>query len=128
MIVEEINCSICGSSEKLPVLTTKLGLSLVRCVKCDFQFYSHRPLSKHIEEYYHGEYFYRKVNIKSIEKVLPLLPEIPGKLLDVGCGVGALVSLANKIGWNAVGMDTSPKAVELAKRGLSLDILPNHLG
>lgn len=116
MILEEIKCSICGSSGKLPVLTTKLGLSLVRCVQCGFQFYSPRPPSEHIEEYYHGEDFYRKVNIKSVEKVLPLLPKTLRKLLDVGCGVGALVSLANKIGWDAVGMDTSPKAVELAKR------------
>lgn len=127
MILEEINCSICGSSGKLPVLTTKLGFSLVRCIQCGFQFYSPRPASEHIEEYYHGEDFYRNVNIQSVENVLPLLPKIPGKLLDVGCGVGALVSLSNKIGWNAVGMDTSPKAVELGKRELDLDILPNRL-
>ncbi len=97
MILEEINCSICDSAGKRPVLTTKLGLSLVRYGQCGFQFYSPRPSSEHIEEFYHGEDFYRKVNIQSVEKVLPLLPKIPGKLLDVGCGVGALVSLANKI-------------------------------
>ncbi len=125
--LEEINCSICGSSGKLPVLTTKLGFSLARCVQCSFQFYSPRPPSEHIEEYYFGEDFYRKVNVKSVESVLPLLPEIPGTLLDVGCGVGALVSLANKIGWNAVGVDTSPKAVELAKKELNLDILSDRL-
>ena len=99
---------------------------MVSCAECDFQYYSPRPPTAHIEAYYHGVEFYEKINFPAIEIALSLLPESQGKLLDVGCGVGALVAVSRKMGWDAVGMDTSPKAVELAKKKLDLEILPNY--
>ena len=128
---EEIDCALCGSSNPIPVLSSKSGLFLARCAQCDFHFYSPRPRIDQIESYYHGEDFYQKVNITAVEIVMEILAHHkiqPGKLLDVGCGVGSLVALLQKLGWQSVGMDTSPKAAELAKRELGLDILQAHLG
>jgi len=127
----EINCPLCGSSEKIPVLQSKEGHFLSRCVQCDFHFYSPRPASARIEAYYHEEEFYEKVNITAVEIVMDILGYHQlrtGKLLDVGCGVGALVALAGKKGWSAVGMDPSQKAKELAKKILDIEILNSYLG
>lgn len=42
---------------------------------------------------------------------LPRLPKGGGMLLDVGCGDGSFLRLANTCGWNVVGLDPDPKAV-----------------
>jgi len=127
----EVNCALCESSEKELVFRTRDGHFLSRCLRCGFQFYSPRPDSQRIEAYYHEEAFYEKTNITAVEIVMEILAHHnlrSGKLLDIGCGVGALVALAGKKGWDAVGMDPSPKAVELAKQVLDLDILQTYLG
>jgi 2-polyprenyl-3-methyl-5-hydroxy-6-metoxy-1,4-benzoquinol methylase len=127
----EVNCALCESSEKELVFKTKDGHFLSRCLNCGFQFYSPRPDSPQIEAYYHEEEFYEKTNITAVEIVMEILAHHnlrSGKLLDIGCGVGALVALAGKKGWEAVGMDPSPKAAALAKQVLDLDILQSYLG
>lgn len=130
-IMEKVNCALCGSSDNIPVLTTTGGHFLARCAQCGFQFYSPRPRARWIEAYYHDEAFYEKTNITAVEIVMDILAHrqaTPGKLLDVGCGIGALVALARKKGWDAVGIDTSPKAAALAKRELDIDVLQTCLG
>lgn len=53
------------------------------------------------------------------------LPKHPkGRLLDVGCGNGDFLEFATRAGWQAVGVEPDPKAVEVARaRGLTV-----HLG
>jgi SAM-dependent methyltransferase len=42
------------------------------------------------------------------------MPE-PGTLIDVGCGLGALLAEARACGWQAIGFDPSPSAVAEAR-------------
>jgi len=50
--------------------------------------------------------------------------KVRGRLLDVGCGNGELLSLAQKMGWKAEGIDFDATAVDAARRrGLTV-----HLG
>ncbi len=126
----EVNCALCDSTEKEAVFKTRDGHFLARCVNCGFQFYSPRPTSQQIEAYYHEEEFYEKTNITAVEIVMDILAHHnlhQGKLLDIGCGVGALVALAQKKGWEAVGLDPSPRAAELAKQVLDLEITQSYL-
>jgi 2-polyprenyl-3-methyl-5-hydroxy-6-metoxy-1,4-benzoquinol methylase len=39
-----------------------------------------------------------------------------GRLLDVGCGVGAFLSAMSDLGWTAEGLDTDPRVVESCRR------------
>lgn len=125
--MEDKVCTLCGSSDKTPVFTTTGGHFLARCTQCEFQFYSPRPSVDQIEAYYHGDEFYDKVNFAAIEIAVSLLDRQPGKLLDIGCGVGALVAVTRKKGWDAVGIDPSHKAAELAKKELDLEIMQAYL-
>ena len=44
-----------------------------------------------------------------------------GRMLDVGCGDGSIVKLAQDLGWDAEGVDFDPQAVDAARRkGLSV--------
>ncbi len=46
----------------------------------------------------------------------------PGTLIDVGCGMGALLALGQKRGWHAIGLDPSASAVAHARaQGLEAD-------
>jgi SAM-dependent methyltransferase len=50
----------------------------------------------------------------------------PGRLLDVGTGVGELLKLARAGGWDAVGVDVDPAVVAYA-RGRGLDVRAGEL-
>jgi len=46
-----------------------------------------------------------------------------GKLLDIGCGAGAYLSLAASLGWQTYGLDPDPVAAEIARRsGSTIEI------
>ena len=45
------------------------------------------------------------------------VPQVPGqRLLDVGCGVGRFCHAAHAQGWRVVGIDISPRAIEIGRR------------
>lgn len=46
---------------------------------------------------------------------IPKVPKEGGLLLDIGCGNGSFLTLARSCGWNVIGLDPDPKAVEYAK-------------
>lgn len=52
---------------------------------------------------------------------LPAPPASGSRLLDFGCGNGAFLTVARHLGWEAVGLDPDPRAVEVA-RSLGLDV------
>ena len=52
---------------------------------------------------------------------MPRLPKGGGKLLDVGCGEGSFLRLAQSVGWDVIGLDPDPKAVtNAADQGLTV--------
>lgn len=55
---------------------------------------------------------------------MPLLPrDRPGRLLDVGCGNGTFLQMAQAAGWSIKGVDFDPVAVAEARReGLPVDL------
>jgi 2-polyprenyl-3-methyl-5-hydroxy-6-metoxy-1,4-benzoquinol methylase len=55
------------------------------------------------------------------------LPAVPsGRLLDVGCGSGGLLLVMRRLGWRVEGVDTDPRAVDVA-RSLGLDARQGNL-
>ncbi|TAK86015.1 MAG: class I SAM-dependent methyltransferase [Betaproteobacteria bacterium] len=46
----------------------------------------------------------------------------PGRLLDVGCGDGAVLDRLRGMGWQVEGVEVDPKAVESARRDLGLSV------
>lgn len=51
----------------------------------------------------------------------------PGRLLDIGCGYGFFVRLAQEAGWDAVGVDPDAEAVAYAKAHLHVNALAGEL-
>lgn len=114
-------CLVCGG-EAHRLLLCSGDDQLFQCLSCSFvsQDPSKKDASPSFQHYYD---IFNDINLwtKSREKLFHhFLNEIerrtPGRrLLDVGAGMGYLVSLAKRRGWEAIGIDLSEKACRLAQ-------------
>jgi SAM-dependent methyltransferase len=89
-----------------------------------------QPTDAELAEIYDAEYFagfgcesefqkaYTAMKQSSASRFLQLAECFvpPGRLLDVGSGLGELLAVAERRGWQARGLDVNPYAVELANR------------
>jgi 2-polyprenyl-3-methyl-5-hydroxy-6-metoxy-1,4-benzoquinol methylase len=74
---------------------------------------------------YTGHYLLDRPNIESkFEQVLEHVERYvqPGRLLDVGCGPGFLLTVAQRRGWQARGVDVNGWATDYASEQLELDV------
>lgn len=60
------------------------------------------------------KFFESRVRESLTNEILPIVPP-PADILDVGCGNGAFILVANSMGYNAVGIDISPGGVSIAR-------------
>ncbi len=105
--------------------TLDFAFPLERCNSCKLVFASRwtSVLTEDHSSYYQAritwpiESFLPELTLSSLAKTLDHLSRVaPGaKLLDVGCGEGILVHVANTKGWNAQGIDRSPSAINIAR-------------
>jgi len=106
----------------------------VRCPGCELVFLNPRPLETQVEEFYRDDYDEaygeaeassdRHPVFASVARRLGLYRQPPGRLLDIGCGDGAFLSLCLSAGWTCYGLELSKKAAaRAARRGLT--VLPS---
>ncbi len=109
-------------------LEKRLGgesLELRRCRRCTHGFLSHQPEHFESERY---EYYrslltqpralrQTELNARRYRELLASWgAQVRGRrLLDVGCGDGHLVAVANESGWSARGIDMAEGAIEVAR-------------
>lgn len=80
---------------------------------------------------YPADYLSERANVEAkFERILAHLERYvaPGRLLDVGCGPGFLLTAARARGWEVVGLDLNPWAAEYGRTELELDIRTGELG
>jgi 2-polyprenyl-3-methyl-5-hydroxy-6-metoxy-1,4-benzoquinol methylase len=128
-------CPTCGSADAAPELD-KDHMRIVRCRACDLVYVSPTFNEEHYNEVYAStEYqdIVRDLGIKShdyrvqrfgterVDLMARHLTASRPRYLDVGCSTGFVVEAARDRGWEAVGIDLNPSAVEYGKgRGLDL--------
>ncbi len=137
-----MTCFCCGSTA-LNAWLRKNGYQLVRCHRCGHVRLAEEPLIDSDRLYDEQYYFGHNPEIKpqglcssgtesdpAPEGSRPSLAASarrqywlglleariggPARLLDVGCGTGALLDLATASGWRATGQDISPVAARVA--------------
>lgn len=124
-----VNCNLCGSDDT-ELLYVKDSLNVVRCKQCGLVYVNPRLPKAHAlyeEDFftasdYFGEYAIRidkirfQTNLKKIEKF-----KKGGRLLDIGCGLGRFIEMAQRRGWLTKGIDVSIFASRYARnRGLDV--------
>lgn len=132
---EVVPCTSCGSEDYLP-RGTYGAWGLRHCIRCCLLYVSPRPTEADIERIYSESYFegtgsygnrgtpggYRANEAGYIGRAQVLVPWIldrigltGGSWLDVGCGPGYLLEVAQEYGFNCSGVDVSKAAVEWAR-------------
>lgn len=125
-------CEVCLETERSPIFRCLPWL--VRCSACRCWRSEPPPSEEELERIYDESYFdsfgacgdgeagYGQLKLAAARHWLGVLGQqrVPGRLLDVGCGLGELVCEARRRGWESLGVDRNPSAVARANaRGAS---------
>jgi 2-polyprenyl-3-methyl-5-hydroxy-6-metoxy-1,4-benzoquinol methylase len=134
-VAENVRCNLCNGNDIRQKLVARdefwmIGekFYIVQCRKCNLAFLNPRPSQEEITNYYPDDYYVdakewniQRTNVKELQNRLDYVakhygPKSPGKLLDIGIFNGAFVSFSLSAGWDAYGLDPSPKAISLARQ------------
>jgi len=124
---ETVNCILCGRQTKTAVVWPDEGGHIVRCCDCDLMFRNPRRREEDIILHFEKEWTedqtdfslgdYRTPNLKKIvDWILQRYP-VPGRVLDVGCSYGTLLSLFPET-WQCFGVEPSKTAFSKAQQRL----------
>jgi 2-polyprenyl-3-methyl-5-hydroxy-6-metoxy-1,4-benzoquinol methylase len=128
-------CPTCGSADARHELD-KDHMRLVRCAACDLVYVSPTFDDAHYKKVYASQEYQEIVRDLGIRSHAYRVERFGGervglmaqhlsmpapRYLDVGCSTGFVVEAARDAGWQAVGTDLNPSAVEFGRsRGLDL--------
>ncbi len=121
---------LCGDQAGRP-WEMRPGVQVVWCKTCGLLVRHPRPEPETLLKFYREEYWARFADEQAgagrhnlFREALDWIERIvspPGTLVDVGCGMGALIAASQSRGWRATGIDPSPEAVAQARaRGLEV--------
>ena len=141
-------CPWCGS-EKAQInlwlkdeFLTKEDFHICECLNCGLLYTMPRPDKEKIGAYYKSEAYYSHQENKKgfIPKVYERVKSInlkhkyrlatngmqPGKLLDIGCGVGDFLHTAEMHGWECIGVEPSEDAKAIAQKRMKGKIITSE--
>ena len=119
-------CLIC-SSKHLEKLERYAKTHMVSCQTCGFHFSQKIPSEKEIVDFYDGYGRDDYLSPLTIKRYHELLDEFEkyrkhNKILDVGCGIGYFLEVAQERGWEVYGTEYTDKAVEICeKKGIQVE-------
>lgn len=134
-------CALCGSTQARTLFAARdrlLGrpgtFPVVRCAACGLVYLCPRPVGSALAAYYPDAYYpldatppaqvravaaglFRRVQAWVQEQGRPKV-----RLLDVGCGTGVFLDLAQQAGWHAQGIEPGGAACAYARARFGLDV------
>lgn len=129
MKFELVCCPLCGSDEAYPVLEWR-ARRMFRCRRCSLLYRNPRPIDSDVRRSYaekctihEQEERVGERRTHQFRRFLDLYPDRPGRLLDVGCGHGFFLKMAEERGWEAVGVDVDSKSIAYANEHLRVNAI-----
>ena len=127
--LEYISCPMCDGFESQLVSVID-NFKYVKCKNCNSIYNNPRLKDKYLKQMY-SDGIYKEytsnltipgnqirsnlTEVRKVEQVNSLFKN-KGKLLDVGCGAGTFLKIANKSGWNTTGIEISNSASAKSKK------------
>ena len=123
---------------------TQEPFEIMVCEDCGLLYTTPKPSDEKLGNYYKSEAYYshqenkkgfiprvyeavKSVNLKHKIAIATQGKE-PGRLLDIGCGVGDFLHFAEQNGWQCTGAEPSEDAASIAKKRIKAEImLPKDL-
>ena len=110
-----MNCIACSGNLRL--LGTKDGFKVHRCTGCGIGITEN--LKNYTGNYHRDEVYieesklFKNIFLKRVNIISSLIK--PGKVLEVGCSTGLMLSLFKDRGWEVLGIEVSKKAAEVSQ-------------
>ena len=132
----KITCPICSHNGAWMIRTLKGSRTgrrfpLYACLACDFFFQRPDYHEDAQQDRLDFEWHVAKLDVQGrrsqaiLEQLAELHPRATS-LLDIGCGPGVSVKLAQERGWRAAGVEPNPHAVRYAHGHFGLDIVSGY--
>lgn len=129
-IDKSIDCNSCGRNRFKVLENEQVPYMVLKCLNCSLVFVSpllkNEELTEHYEEHYYAEWIgsQRDKRVYMWSNRLERISRFRsgGKLLDVGCGEGLFLQIAQKHGWCVFGTEISRFAADYTSRQLGSDI------
>ncbi len=142
-LITQKTCFICGSEHSRP-FSEVYGFKYVECTDCSHVYTQTRYRDADIIQFYTNNATYSEVTYANVETcyyrrdsvakpkfdfVIDHLPFKPStfKWLDVGCGIGDLVSVANQNNWHCMGLELSSSSIAFSKEIFKQDLIQKTL-
>ncbi len=112
---EDVPCPSCRTRPHLFGVDFQ-GLHLARCSTCGLEFQSPRPVFEQLSDAVYGAAYHPPEQAivdavrewqytRQLNRLDVSLPRHRRKVLDVGCGTGAFIGYASRLGWTVDGSD-----------------------
>lgn len=128
--LESVNCNICGSNDTKN-LFDRQG-NIVKCKKCGLVYKNPRiPKQKWFDNLSETKYENAGERFFTSEKEMYslLIKDLKKRydkerirLIDIGCGYGPFLKLAEETGWDVCGTEVSKGAVDYVKNKLNIEV------
>ncbi|MCX5716024.1 MAG: methyltransferase domain-containing protein [Candidatus Omnitrophica bacterium] len=151
-MLSDVKCNLCGKDHYKVLYKAETGVKtsgkkyfitdsersmperIVKCLGCGLTYVTPRERTEEVSssyinmmaEEYRREEPGRRASARIILKRLDSLKK-KGRILDVGCATGFLLSEAKKDGWEIYGVELSRWCVDYAKKNLDIDIFCGFL-
>lgn len=120
-------CLLGCNSETRPLALTGVGSQYLRCKECDLAFVRNKPPASSLEpqyledststvSYYQATARTDRLTFHRRLRLMAKFHSHRGRLLDIGCSIGTLMSVAREMGWEVEGLEPNPKAANLARK------------
>jgi len=131
---EIVPCNLCGGHDDR-LLFQKNSFNIVKCKHCGLVYVNPRLMSSEIAKEYDNGYYingsyadylserpgFERTFERRLEKIGKLVE--PGRILDIGCAFGFFLTVAEKRGWEAYGVDLSQAACQYAVEQLGMSVI-----
>jgi 2-polyprenyl-3-methyl-5-hydroxy-6-metoxy-1,4-benzoquinol methylase len=139
--VAQLECYVCRSAASHPMVMIH-GFQYVRCQDCGHVYTRSRYSSDAIEKFYRENEYYSRITYANrdtcdyrrnevarpkVEFAEQYVGSARGTWLDVGAGIGDIVSVLVERGWQATGLELSAHSVAFAREMFGIDLLPQTL-
>lgn len=143
----DTGCLLGCNSGTRPLAKTGVASQYLQCEECGLAFVRYQPAASGLElqyledssstvSYYQATARADRLTFRRRLRLMAKFQSHKGRLLDVGCSIGTLMSVARAIGWEAEGVEPNPKAADLARQQgfqvyggfLTVDFARQHMG
>ena len=141
--MSSLSCTICHCNNH-KLLHSLEGGSLLACQSCGIVAFAPRPTPEELETFYNNGYhdrfnesamadtYFAQQRYQFLEKTLhrhapSLIAQTEHRLLDVGCGTGEFIQVAQQAGWHVTGTELARDAVSLASQRVGQHVLQGDI-